>query len=363
MQNLAAGITYLTKKDKVSMLYLPHLTTNDDATHDVFVGTNSNKAKIMEAKVVDADIINNLLVLVKKDGISNDFPMGKEVDKTSIHFKGILTSDDGTPKDADDWVLVRIPGAILIPYGAVIPKGNIKQATYDAFDEIDPWAQEWLEIRQKYDPKLAEAVRADSAMKAYLPKCSKPHHAWAKVEYVQVIDTDEDDTAIEAAKDSLSIMLEDIVRHNSKPAIGDDMSMKTGEDLEESSARIPRKITTQNRDAIEEASKLKIKLEIFGAIYDDDVKDIRLPTLSEMAIAATETTKASVLNEAFRYGITAIADKMSESDDFLMRHIDLPESEKVVNAYMAHFNMYERTIVDLSQKNVSGLTLSMFIPD
>ena len=77
MRNLAAGITYLTKKDKVSMLYLPHLTTNDDATHDVFVGTGSNKANIMDAKVVDADIINNLLVLIKKNGISNDFPMGK----------------------------------------------------------------------------------------------------------------------------------------------------------------------------------------------------------------------------------------------------------------------------------------------
>lgn len=54
---------------------------------------------------------------------------------------------------------------------------------------------------------------------------------------------------------------------------------------------------------------------------------------------------------------------MSEMDDFIMCHIYLPEVEKVVNAYMAQFMMYEKAIINLSQRNIFGMILSIFIPD
>lgn len=192
----------------MSVLYLPRLVSKKNELDTVFLATASNKPSQIRPKTIVQSVLYNVLLVVDKDKVPDDVPIGIPIDKNEAAIKHHFYEADGTTLlDNKEKVAARVSASFPVGYGSLLQTGKLNQATYDCVEQMDPsgYVSWQVENLAAHNPQPQVILTTDTAMQKYLPPIpSLVGYAIVPSPFIKSEDIDDADDGLEEDVDDLS---------------------------------------------------------------------------------------------------------------------------------------------------------------
>jgi hypothetical protein len=314
-----------------------------DAQESSLLGTISNKASSVRARLLSCDVLKNVLVVVDNVDIPPNVPTGPVLDKTDPFLSGFLLDNNLDPIDDVDKVVVRLPCSLPLTYKSIIKTGDVDQSSLELMDDIDEstFVSFWAININKFDQGFQDLLLGEDSLKGCLPTMPNLGHGYrTSGPFVPLSVIDDDDTELEEEVASLEKECEDIAQAHmnkevealvaSSVAAATPRSTPSGMDVIDSSAT-----SAAAAVSVTEKEHFNARTKAWGATYDPQTGKVSLPQLSTFVTCIRDATTKAQQMANVKATIASIKTTVSKSRDFLLRSIDFPALDKISAAYIA----------------------------
>lgn len=362
-----AGLLFLKGKDKLFAIYLARqANSSNEASDAVIVGSMSNNPARSSPMWIQKAVLSNVLVLIKEKYIPNGMNLakGKVIDKSETELKDFFLDENGNPKDNDDWVLVRVPASVPIPYESMIKVGTIDQTTYDMLLQADDegFLSFWCETLNKHDKATQEKFMTIDSLKQYLPKSAPTGHPVIDSPFMIPQVVDEDDKELVEAAEAIANECTLLVRAQLEKMVGakapvDAIDSASGETTSSKAAKSTAK-------EISDDDYFNGRIMGLGLSYDSGTGKFSMPTLSKFISAIRDSPSKSMKREQAQSCIENIGNLLSKSMHYLARAADFPKLQTIVTSHFASGKFAIEVIESLeTTTSGDGAIISMLLPD
>ena len=362
------SIIWFRAKDVLQTMYKAREVVPSGETESSLLGTISNKATSVRARLLSCDVLKSVLVVVDNVNIPPNVPTGPVLDKTDAFLGSFLLDAEGNPIDVVDKVVVRLPVSLPLPYESIIKTGEVDQCALELLDDIDDttFASFWASNINEFNEAFQDVLLVEDTLKGYLPAMPNVGHGYhISGPFVTLTRIDDDDTDLQEEVTSLEKECEDIAQaHVNKEvetlvAAATPRSTPSGMEVIEptkaASATATFSVTNQEQ--------FDARAKAWGATFDPVSGQISLPMLSKFITCIRDAPTKAQQRANVQSTIASIRTTVSTSRDFLLRLVEFPKLDKITLAFISDALFSSEPISTLNLEHANGIIIPMLMPD
>ena len=388
--NICAGFYFVSRTTprKLRAIFLPkRVVLNPTGTKSVvLLGTTSDMTGSVKPGFVTQEVTHNFVAIVEKTLAPKSFVAGIPFKKADYPLMEPFAA-----KEDVDYVLLKIPCCLPIPYGVPLYVGKLdEQTAYDSLDFITDDGAKWGKFVLTADDALQILLSTNKvALDAILP-IKKTGQTWAATTHFKTSKPDEDQEELLVQElESLSIAVKTARNHNiaeSKKrqsaksvgtpptpweAVEDEDGLSTSKAKPIQSFTIPKKSNLPGAASLASAVALssedirRARFIVMFSRKDKDSGSLIAPIFTDEGESIITGTSASYRQQIMLSAFQTMAEEMSQEMHFLFRANDMPgRYDPLVLIYWTEMMCRVTplaSLIDATEKK--GATLANFIPD